>query len=104
MKRMKRISTLLSLGAGLATLPGVVQAQGTSGTGTFGGTVPTTFSIANITNGSLVTALGTFNTLTIGQNVLSSPTPLAFRVRSKVDLAPNPTAPAEQTGERAGEL
>jgi hypothetical protein len=82
MKRIIRISTLLSFGAVLVSLPGVVLAQGTAGTGTFGGTIPTTFSIANASNGSLVGALGTFNTLTIGQNVLSSPTPLAFRVRS----------------------
>jgi hypothetical protein len=80
---MKRITTtLLSIGAILVTLQGVIRAQGTSGTGTFGGTIPTTFSIANTSNGSLAAALGTFGTLTIGKNVLSSPTPLAFRLRS----------------------
>ncbi|MEO8660355.1 MAG: hypothetical protein ABI693_17935 [Bryobacteraceae bacterium] len=78
----KHLSILLSLAAVLAILPGIVLAQGTSGTGTFGGTIPTTFSIANTSDGSLVTALGTFNTLTIGKNVISSPTPLAFRLRS----------------------
>ena len=79
---MKRMSILLSVAAVLAILPGIVLAQGASGTGTFGGTVPTTFSIANTSNGSLATALGTFGTLTIGKNVLSTPTPLAFRLRS----------------------
>jgi hypothetical protein len=79
---MKRLGILLSAAAVLAILPGIVLAQGTSGTGTFGGTVPTTFSIANTSNGSLATALGTFSTLTIGRNVLSTPTPLSFRLRS----------------------
>ncbi|HXB72229.1 MAG TPA: hypothetical protein VNY05_28585 [Candidatus Acidoferrales bacterium] len=79
---MKRMSILLSASAVLAILPGIVLAQGTTGTGTFGGTVPTTFSIANTSNGSLAAALGTFGTLTIGKNVLSTPTPLAFRLRS----------------------
>jgi hypothetical protein len=78
---MKRTNILLPLAAVLAILPGLALAQGTSGTGTFGGTVPTTFSIANVSNGSLATALGTFSTLTIGKNALSSPTPLAFRLR-----------------------
>ena len=75
---MKRFNILLPLAA---VLPGLVLAQGTSGTGTFGGTVPTTFSISSTSNGSLAAALGTFSTLTIGKNVLSSPTPLAFRLR-----------------------
>src|ERR1700730_9984993 len=79
---MNRMSILLSVAAVLAILPGVVLAQGSSGTGTFGGTVPTTFSIANTSNGSLATALGTFSALTIGRNVLSTPTPLSFRLRS----------------------
>jgi hypothetical protein len=79
---MKRISILLCLTAALTILPGIVLAQGTNGTGTFGGTVPTTFSIANTSNGSLATALGTFSTLTIGSDVLSAPTPLVFRLRS----------------------
>src|SRR5580698_682815 len=79
---MKRIGILLFSAALLASLPGVVLAQGTTGTATFGGTVPTTLSIANTSNGSLAGALGTFSTLTIGSDVLSSPTPLVFRLRS----------------------
>jgi hypothetical protein len=79
---MTRFCIQLSFGAVLAALPGIALAQGTTGTGTFGGTIPTTFSISNTSNGSLAGSLGTFNTLTIGQGVLSSPTPLTFRVRS----------------------
>lgn len=79
---MKRNGILPALTAILATLPGAVFAQGASGTGTFGGTVPTTFSISNTSNGNLAAALGTFGTLTIGKDVLSTPTPLSFRLRS----------------------
>jgi hypothetical protein len=82
MKRMKRIGILLSSAALLTILPVVMPAQGTNGTATFGGTVPTTFSMANTSNGSLAAAVGTFSTLTIGNDVLSSPTPLVFRLRS----------------------
>jgi hypothetical protein len=79
---MKRITILLSTATVLTILPGIVLAQGTSGTGTFGGTIPTTFSIANTSNGSLAAALGTFSTLTIGAGTLNAPTALAFRLRS----------------------
>jgi hypothetical protein len=79
---MKPIRIRLPLAALLAISPAIVLAQGTGGSGTFGGTVPTTFTITNITNGSLSAALGTFSTLTVGSGVLVSPTPLAFRLRS----------------------
>src|SRR5689334_603466 len=79
---MKRINVSLFAAAALVVLPGVVLAQGTTGTGTFGGTVPPTFSITDTSNGSLATALGTFGTLTVGKDVLNSPTPISFRLRS----------------------
>jgi hypothetical protein len=63
-------------------VPGVILAQGTTGSGTFGGTVPATFSITNASNGSLAGTLGTFGTLTIGSGTLNSPTPMVFRLRS----------------------
>jgi hypothetical protein len=80
--KIKSVFNRLSLSVVLTILPGVVLAQGTGGTGTFGGTIPTTFSIANTSNGSLSTALGTFSTMTIGANTVAAPTPLAFRLRS----------------------
>ena len=62
---------------------GIAQAQGTGGTGTYSGTVPTTFTITNASNGNLSAAMGNFPMLTIGNNsTLSTPTPLSFRLRS----------------------
>ncbi len=78
---MKRNSILIVV-AFLAALPGLVPAQGTTGTGTFGGTVPLTFTITDTSNASLAGALGTFGTLTIGKSTLATPTPMAFRMRS----------------------
>jgi len=63
-------------------LPGIILAQGTTGTGTFGGTVPLTFAITDATNASLAGTLGTLSTLTIGKSTLVTPTPMAFRLRS----------------------
>jgi hypothetical protein len=82
---MKRISGWLSAAACLTIIPGVIQAQGTGGTGTFGGTVPATFSISDTSNNSLSAALGTFSTLTVGKGTLASPTALQFRLRSNAN-------------------
>ncbi|MEO8660358.1 MAG: hypothetical protein ABI693_17950 [Bryobacteraceae bacterium] len=79
---MGRISILFFVVVGLSALPGVVLAQGTSGSGTFGGTVQPAFTITTMSNGVLATAMGTFGTLPVGQNTLSAPPPVAFRVRS----------------------
>jgi hypothetical protein len=79
---MERVYTLLFAGALLGALPGVVLAQKTSGTGTFGGTVQPAFTISAMGNGVLAAAMGTFGTLTVGQSSLSAPAPVAFRVRS----------------------
>jgi hypothetical protein len=53
-----------------------------SGTATFGGTVPTTFNISNINNGSLSGAFGSFGTLVVGNGMLNTPSPVVFRLRS----------------------
>jgi hypothetical protein len=73
--------------AALMMLPGIVLAQGTGGTGGFGGTVPTTFSITDNTSGNstLAGTLGAFSTLSVGTGsslVSSNATPLTFRLRS----------------------
>jgi hypothetical protein len=83
----KGISRMVRIGirffvAALIILPGVVLAQGTRGTGTFGGTIQPAFTITTMGNGILAAAIGTFGTLTVGQSTLTAPTPLAFRIRS----------------------
>ena len=55
---------------------------GSTGTATFGGTVPTAFNISNVTNGSLSGAFGAFGTMAIGNGTLSTPAPVVFRLRS----------------------
>jgi hypothetical protein len=79
---MERIHTLFLAGVLLGALPGVVTAQKTGGTGTFGGTIQPAFTISAIGNGVLAAAMGTFGTVTAGQSTLSAPAPVAFRVRS----------------------
>ena len=79
---MERIRNLFFVVAVLAILPGVVLAQGTTGTGTFGGFIQPAFTITATSNGVLATAMGAFGTLTVGQNSLTAPTPVAFRIRS----------------------
>jgi hypothetical protein len=79
---MERICTLFFVVALLAILPAAVLAQGTSGSGTFGGTIQPAFTITAPSNGILAAAMGTFGTLTAGQNSLTAPTPVAFRIRS----------------------
>jgi len=74
--------SLVLIGTAMMMLPGLVLAQGTTGTGTFGGTVPLTFTITDATNASLAGTLGTFSTMTIGKSALNAPTPMAFRLRS----------------------
>ncbi len=59
-----------------------ISNTGSIGTATFGGTVPTTFNITNVNNGSLSGAFGTFGTMTIGNGTLKSPSPVVFRLRS----------------------
>lgn len=73
---------ILSSTAILLLIPGAIFAQSTSGSGTFSGSVPTVFNISNTSDANLSTILGDFSTLTIGKNVLNTPTPLAFRLRS----------------------
>ncbi len=69
--------------AALIVLPNVLLAQGTSGSGTYGGTIPTTVAITNTSNGTLAGTLGSFGTLTIGSSsALNTPTPLVLRLRS----------------------
>ncbi len=73
---------LMVLGAAaLIAFPSMILAQGTGGTITFGGTVPTTYSITNASNGNLAGALGDF-TMTIAKGTLATPTPMVFRLRS----------------------
>jgi hypothetical protein len=76
---MKPISSLLSLVVLLISLPGSVLAQGVI---TFGGTVTAVCWISGIDNGNLTGSLGGLNSLTVGQNVLKAPAPLAIRLRS----------------------
>jgi len=64
------------------TIPGAIFAQGTTGTGTYSGTVPETYSISNTSDGNLAGTLGAFSTLTIGKGTLAAPTPLQIRLRS----------------------
>src|SRR6266536_3400511 len=59
----------------LMTVPGAIFAQGTTGTGTYSGTVPETYSISNTSDGNLAGTLGAFSTL-------AAPTPLQIRLRS----------------------
>src|SRR5581483_4905057 len=66
----------------LIALPGAIFAQGTSGTGTYSGTVPETYAISNTSDGNLAGTLGSFSTLTIGKGTLAAPTPLQIRLRS----------------------
>jgi hypothetical protein len=80
---MKRISIWMLVTACFTILPGVILAQGLGGSGTYGGSIPATFAISNLTNGSLNTPLATFGALTVGKaQALNAPTPLAFRLRS----------------------
>jgi hypothetical protein len=77
---MKR--TMMVLGAtALFALPAVMFGQGTGGTLTFGGDVPTTYSITNPTNGNLSGAFADFG-MTIAKGTLATPTPMTFRLRS----------------------
>jgi len=72
-------------GLGLLTLmgaPGLIYAQGLTGTGTYSGTVPETYAISNTSDGSLAGTLGDFSTLTIAKGSLVNPTPLQMRLRS----------------------
>jgi hypothetical protein len=80
MKKMKQRYVVFA--TVMMMLPGIILAQGTTGTGTFGGTVPLTFAISDTSNASLAGALGTFSTMTIGKSTLAAPTPVAFRLRS----------------------
>jgi hypothetical protein len=90
MTRQANLSIVRNAGAPLFALqslialmlvPGIILAQGATGTGTFGGTVPTTVAITDVSNSNLAGTLGTFGTLTIGKSTLVTPTPLAFRLR-----------------------
>jgi len=77
-----KVTTKFAVAIGLA-LPAISLAQGTSGSGSYSGTIPTTFSITNTSNASLAGTLGNFTTLTIaGNNTLVAPTALTFRMRS----------------------
>jgi len=77
--RQKRVLWLLVL----VLVPGVLMAQSNSGTGSYSGTVPTTFTISNTSNGSLSGVLGNFGTLSMtNSSTLSTPTALTFRMRS----------------------
>ena len=60
----------------------VSSSLSSSGTATFGGTVPTSFSISNTSNGSLSGAFGPFGTMVVGSGMLSTPSPVVFRLRS----------------------
>ncbi len=79
---MKAQKFASQIAVALAFLPGVLLAQGTTGSGTFGGTVPTAFSITNTSNGNLSDALGSFSTLTIGKGTLATPATLQLQLRS----------------------
>jgi hypothetical protein len=79
---MKRQRLALQIAASLLVLPGAILAQGTTGSGSFGGTVPTAFSITNTSNGSLTGALGSFSTLTVGKGTMAAPTALQVQLRS----------------------
>lgn len=76
---MKWICSLLFAFILIAAMSGNVLAQGVI---TFGGDVPAVCWLTNTGNGSLAGVLGNFGTLVVGKNVLASPTPLAFRIRS----------------------
>jgi hypothetical protein len=82
LEKMERICILFLVGASPAMLPGVLMAQGSGGTGTFGGAVQPAFTISATNNGVLDAAMGPFGTMTVGQSTLNAPTPVAFRVRS----------------------
>ena len=80
MARCRQFALLSS--SALMMMPGIVQAQ----SGTFGGTVPATFSITDTSNASLSGTLGSFSTLTVGStSTLSQPTVMQFRLRSNAD-------------------
>jgi hypothetical protein len=79
---MKRRGFVLRAISVVTVMPGVMLAQSTGGTGSFGGTVPTVFSITNTSNGSLSSALGSFSTLTIGKGTMATPTGLQLQLRS----------------------
>jgi hypothetical protein len=78
---MQRYRALFFAVAVLATLPGVVLAQGTRGTGTFGGTIQQAFTVTAMSNGVLAIAMGAF-AMTPGGSSLTAPPPVAFKVRS----------------------
>jgi hypothetical protein len=44
--------------------------------------VPTAFNISSVNNGSLSGAFGSFGTMAIGNGMLSTPSPVVFRLRS----------------------
>jgi hypothetical protein len=77
---MRRIDILVLLVAFLIALPGIGLAQ--SGVITFGGAVPATCWMTDVSNGSLVGVLGDFRTLTVGKNILNTPASMAIRLRS----------------------
>jgi hypothetical protein len=79
---MNKRRLALQITSALMVLPGIVLAQGTTGSGGFGGTVPETYSITNSSNGNLSAALGTFSTLTIGKGTMATPTVLQVQLRS----------------------
>lgn len=79
---MKRQRLVLQVASALIIVPGVLLAQGTTGSGSFGGTVPETYSITNSSNGNLSGALGSFSTLTIGKGTMATPTVLQLQLRS----------------------
>ena len=59
-----------------------VSTLSSTGTASFGGTVPTAFNISSVNNGSLSGAFGTFGTMSIGNGALNTPSPVVFRLRS----------------------
>jgi hypothetical protein len=77
---MKKQRLALQAAFTLVVLPGVVLAQ--TGSGSFGGTVPTTYSITNASGGALSGTLGSWSTMTIGSGTVVAPTALAIQLRS----------------------
>jgi len=73
----------------LMMAPGVIMAQGLTGTGGFSGNVPTVFTITDTSNGSLAGASNAWDfssNMTIGKaGLLAKGADLSFRLRSNAD-------------------
>jgi len=81
--------TVLLASAIFVMAPALTFAQATTGTGGFSGSVPTTFTITNASNGSLAGGASYWDfssNMTIGKNgVLATGSDLVFRMRSNAD-------------------